>query len=155
MNAVDGELNEREAAAQDLERELTVLLGMARRVSSAFARRIHPELDSTSYALMLQLHDTGPARAAELAERAGLDKSTISRQLTRLSGLGLIERLADPADGRARIVRLTDLGQQRLDEVRTDRRRRLRARIATWPTPEVRSLSAMLSRLNDDLNDER
>lgn len=45
-----------------------------------------------------------------LAERLASDASTISRLLRPLAAAGLLALEADPADGRGRLVRLTDRG---------------------------------------------
>lgn len=141
----------RESAARALERELSVLFGRARSVSLSLVARIHPELDSASYALLLRLADTGPVRAADVVELTGLDKSTVSRQLARLEELDLIERVADPSDGRARLIQLTATGTRRLSSVREERRRQLRARFESWSTDELQSFATLLGRLNEDL----
>ena len=36
--------------------------------------------------------------------RLGLDKSTVSRQVSHLVDLGLVDRAADPVDGRAQVL---------------------------------------------------
>jgi DNA-binding MarR family transcriptional regulator len=141
----------RETAARALERELSVLFGRARSVSLSLVARVHPELDSASYALLLRLDDCGPVRAAEVVGLTGLDKSTVSRQLGRLEELDLIERVADPSDGRARLIQLTKTGSNRLASVREDRRRQLRARFESWSTDDLQSFATLLGRLNDDL----
>ncbi|WP_233158256.1 MarR family winged helix-turn-helix transcriptional regulator [Actinokineospora bangkokensis] len=141
----------REDAAQDLERELSKLFGRARSLSLTLAARVHPGLDGASYALLLHLSDISPVRAAEVVERTGLDKSTVSRQIARLEELELIERVPDPSDGRARLVQLTAVGAQRLAEVRSDRRARLRAQLGEWSTDDIREFSRLLGKLNADL----
>lgn len=141
----------RDSAAHDLERELSVLFGRARSVSLTLAAQIHPGLDAACYAMLLHLGDISPVRAADVVERTGLDKSTVSRQIARLEELGLIERVADPTDGRARQVQLTEVGTHRLDTVRTDRRARLRAIFDSWSTDDITSFSALLAKLNRDL----
>ncbi|MGQ0840632.1 MarR family winged helix-turn-helix transcriptional regulator [Actinokineospora sp.] len=142
---------EREAAAQDFERELSKLFGRARSVSLSLAAKVHPGLDGASYALLLHLSDIGPVRAADVVERTGLDKSTVSRQIARLAELGLVERVPDPSDGRARLVQLTATGSARLAEVRSDRRQQLRAKFTGWPTVDIQEFSRLLARLNCDL----
>lgn len=144
-------MDDRQRAAQDLERELSKLFGRARSLSLTLAARVHPDLDGASYALLLQLSDLGPVRAADVVERTGLDKSTVSRQIDRLVDLALVERVADPSDGRARLVQLTASGSARLERVRADRRRRLREKVADWPTDDLREFSRLLGRLNSDL----
>jgi DNA-binding MarR family transcriptional regulator len=141
----------RESAARALERELSVLFGRARSVSLNLVAQIHPELDSASYALLLRLDDTGPVRAADVVGLTGLDKSTVSRQLSRLEELDLIERVADPSDGRARLIQLTKTGTTRLASVREDRRRQLRARFESWSTDDLQAFATLLGRLNEDL----
>jgi DNA-binding MarR family transcriptional regulator len=141
----------RETAAQALERELSVLFGRARSVSLSLVARVHPELDSASYALLLRLDDCGPVRAAAVVGLTGLDKSTVSRQLGRLEELDLIERVADPSDGRARLIQLTKTGSNRLASVREERRRQLRARFESWSTDDLQSFATLLGRLNEDL----
>lgn len=141
----------REDAAQDLERELSKLFGRARSVSLSLAARVHPGLDGASYALLLHLSDIGPVRAADVVERTGLDKSTVSRQIARLEELDLVERVADPSDGRARLVQLTVTGASRLHEIRSHRRAQLRAQLGQWSTGDIREFSRLLGKLNLDL----
>jgi len=143
--------DERESAAQDLERELSKLFGRARSLSLSLAAKVHPGLDGASYTLLLHLSDIGPVRAADVVERTGLDKSTVSRQIARLEELELVERVADAHDGRARIVQLTSTGTARLTEVRTDRRRQLRQSFTQWSTADIEDFSRLLARLNSDL----
>ncbi|SDC87032.1 MarR family winged helix-turn-helix transcriptional regulator [Actinokineospora iranica] len=147
----EGPADDRETAAQNLERELSKLFGRARSVSLSLAAKVHPGLDGASYALLLHLSDIGPVRAADVVERTGLDKSTVSRQIARLEELDLVERVADPSDGRARLVQLTETGSARLAEVRADRRRQLRARVTDWSTADIQEFSRLLGKLNSDL----
>ncbi|MFC0439847.1 MarR family winged helix-turn-helix transcriptional regulator [Kutzneria buriramensis] len=142
---------DRREAAQAVERALSVLFGRARSFSLQVAAAVHPGLDTASYALLVHLYETGPVRAAEIVERTGLDKSTVSRQIARLEELGLLERAVDSADGRARIVQLTDTGHDRLAAVRADRRKLLRERLDQWSTVDIQTFSTLLERLNEVL----
>ncbi|MQA11086.1 MAG: MarR family transcriptional regulator [Pseudonocardiaceae bacterium] len=116
-----------------------------------FAAQVHPELDSACYALLLRLSDIEPVRAAEVVDKTGLDKSTVSRQIARLEELSLIERVLDPTDGRARLVQLTEAGRERLNKVRAERGIRLRARFESWSTAEISAFGRLLGKLNADL----
>ncbi|GLZ37534.1 MarR family transcriptional regulator [Actinokineospora sp. NBRC 105648] len=143
--------DDREAAAQDLERELSKLFGRARSLSLTLAARVHPGLDGASYALLVHLSGIGPVRAADVVERTGLDKSTVSRQIARLAQLDLVERVPDPSDGRARLVQLTETGAARLTKVREDRRVQLRAKFTDWSAADIHQFSRLLGRFNADL----
>ena len=54
--------------------------------------------------------DTG-SRITELAERAQLTKPTVVYLVNDLEAMGYAERVPDPADGRAKLVRLTERGR--------------------------------------------
>ncbi len=54
----------------------------------------------------------GGSRITEIAERAQLAKPSIVYLVNDLEALGYVERVADPTDGRARLVRLTTRGRE-------------------------------------------
>ena len=51
-------------------------------------------------------------RLTELADRAGVTKQTASLIVAALEREGLVERVPDPADGRARLIQLSSRGRQ-------------------------------------------
>jgi DNA-binding MarR family transcriptional regulator len=53
----------------------------------------------------------GGDRLTSLSERAGMTKQAVGEVVSELEKLGYAERVADPSDGRAKIIRLTDRGQ--------------------------------------------
>lgn len=57
----------------------------------------------------LEEHDEPPTQA-RLAAQAGTDQMMTSQVLRRLEGRGLLDRLPDPGDSRARRLRLTAQG---------------------------------------------
>ncbi len=59
------------------------------------------------------------SRLTDLAERARLTKQAVGEAVAELEQLGYIERVPDPEDGRAKIIRLTERGQ---DAARMGRR---------------------------------
>ena len=54
----------------------------------------------------------------ELAERVGLDGSSLVRLLDILEGKGWVERCADPADRRSKRIFLTEEGNTAVDSIR-------------------------------------
>ncbi len=139
---------ERDSAAAEVEQELAMMFRRARKMSSSVATEVHPELDPASYSLLLMVADSGSLRAMDMAERIGLDKSTVSRQIAHLVRLDLLRRVPDPEDGRARLIQLSDSGRARLDEVRKHRSRRLRADFAQWSTDDLHQFARLLGKLN-------
>ncbi|MCW2746235.1 MAG: transcriptional regulator, MarR family [Mycobacterium sp.] len=131
-----------------LEHEMVVLLRRARSISEDSARMVDPTLGAAAYGLLLRIDDQGAARAKELSDFFGLDKSTISRQISLLEELGLIDREPDPLDGRARRLILTERGRERVHAARTRRRVNFRSRVDDWDRNDVALLAQLLGRLN-------
>lgn len=132
----------------DLERELTVLFRRARAKQGEMAREVHPDLESAAYGLLVRLDDAGAQRATELAAYIGVGKATMSRQLRALENLGLVAREPDPADGRAWLVQLTEVGRGRVAKVREARRGRYVEQMSNWDRREVAELARLLNQLN-------
>lgn len=79
------------------------------RVASAGA----PRLRSSHTALLPHL-DLEGTRLVDLAARVGITKQAVGQLVDDLEALGVVERIADPEDGRARRVRFTRAGFQAL-----------------------------------------
>ena len=131
-----------------LEREIGLLLRRSRAIQTRLAGQLHPELDGASYGLLALLQDAGPLRASDLVGRLGLDKSTVSRQVANLAALGLIDRAADPEDGRAQVLTPSAEGAERLARIREARRARWEEDLSDWPASDVATLGELLGRLN-------
>jgi DNA-binding MarR family transcriptional regulator len=136
------------AAFVRLEREIGLLLRRSRAISARLAGELHPDLDGAAYGLLSLLQDAGPLRASDLVTRIGLDKSTVSRQVAHLVDLGLVERAADPIDGRAQVLTPSPEGAARLARIRDVRRARWEQDLSDWPESDVAALADLLRRLN-------
>jgi len=84
--------------------------------------RLHEELARQGHADARPAHGfalqaIGPTgvTAAELGRRLGVSKQAAGKTVDRLLRLGYVERAASPADGRAKVVRLTPLGVDMLN----------------------------------------
>ena len=144
----DGSGSDAHAAFVRLEREIGLLLRRSRAISARLAGELHPDLDGAAYGLLSLLQDAGPLRASELVTRIGLDKSTVSRQVAHLVDLGLVDRAADPVDGRAQVLTTSAVGSARLARVRAVRRARWEDDLSDWPASDVATLADLLRRLN-------
>lgn len=131
----------------ELEYELALLWRRARAKSHELARQVHPDIESESYGLMVRLLD-GAARASDLAASFGVGKSTISRQITLLEDLGMVERTPDPADGRASLVDLTSEGRTLVTAARAARQKAFRQALSNWSQADIAQLARLLHRLN-------
>jgi DNA-binding MarR family transcriptional regulator len=61
---------------------------------------------------VLRTVDAEGTRPGELARRAGVTPQAMAEFVRYLEGRGYVERIPDPSDGRARLVRLTPRGRE-------------------------------------------
>ncbi len=111
----------------------------------------HPDaVERATYILLVQLVKDGPQRAGALAESVHSDPSTVSRQIAQLVRLGLVERTADPEDGRATLVGATVEGLRVFEENRRNRNAHIAALIAGWNPADRHRFADLLGRFTTD-----
>jgi DNA-binding MarR family transcriptional regulator len=112
-------------------------------------------LDYSSFGLLMTLNKCGAKRQGELADLAMLDPSTVSRYISQLVRAGLVERRADPADGRAVQLQATPAGEEVGRQLVQRRQGLVREVMSGWDEESKRTLCTLLRRLNDDLEAHR
>lgn len=112
------------------------------------------ETPAVTFSLLAALDHT-PRRGCELATALGLDQSTISRRLTALGDADLIERLPDPDDGRAHLIRATAEGHKLVETERARRVRTVTDTLDGWSDDDRSELSRLLGQLNSTLEAHR
>lgn len=125
-------------ADRDYASDVTQQLIEVVKAFSAVKHRMHGSApqEGFDYALLLKLAHVGPMRASDLAEKLCADPSTVSRQVAGMVKGGLVERQADPDDGRASILVPTALGQARVDQMIETRGRVFAPLVADWSAEE-------------------
>ncbi|HXZ05470.1 MAG TPA: MarR family winged helix-turn-helix transcriptional regulator [Ktedonobacteraceae bacterium] len=71
----------------------------------------YPDIPA-AHTIVFALVDKQGIRLTEFAKRAQLTKQMVNYLVTAVEERGYVERVPDPGDGRAKIVRLTERGQQ-------------------------------------------
>lgn len=107
--------------------------------------------DRAALVLLFPLHRLGPLRQGALAELVHADPSTVSRHVAGLIEQGLVQRVADEADGRASRLVITAAGQAALAQVRAEREAHLAQVTADWSAADLATLTALFGRLLDDI----
>jgi DNA-binding MarR family transcriptional regulator len=91
---------------------------LLRRPYEALLKKVHAELAAAGFAdsypswgsnIFHYLRDGG-LRLTELADRSHSTKQALLYTVNRLEEAGYVERVPDPADGRAKVIRLTERG---------------------------------------------
>ena len=141
--------------AEEIGGQLVRLVRLIERVQAQYQAE-HPDaVDRATYLLLVHLAKDGAQRAGALAEAVHSDPSTVSRQVAHLVQLGLVERVADPADGRATLLVATDEGRRVFDENRQLRNRRIAGLIADWPDEERQTFARLLTRFTDSFESHK
>ena len=133
-----------------IERELSSIVRLGERVHVYAVSGSDRRLDRASFRLLRQLVEKGPMRLSCLAECAGVDASTVSRQVAALESDGLAVREPDPDDRRAALVHASEEGTALLREIGAARRGQLRELLAAWPAEDRRELARLLGQLNSE-----
>lgn len=101
----------------------------------------------TEWRILVQLITLNPARPNDFLEFTGVDKSNVSRALSRLHGLGYIVVSQDPDDPRLNLVEITERGravQERTSEIALAHERVI---LGGFDKAERKQLLAFLERL--------
>jgi DNA-binding MarR family transcriptional regulator len=131
--------NAREAA--ELAAALERLFGLTRWLSPA-------GLSLTSAATLASLERLGPVRLTALAAREGVTQPAMTQLIARLEQQGLVERAADPDDGRVVHVQITGAGRDLLAGRRATRAERISSLLAMLSQADRDALIAALPAMN-------
>lgn len=139
------------AAEQDvadrLGAQLVRLMRAVGKTKSQIAKHGPDGLERLAYAVLFCLVHDGPQRTGKLADTLHAETSTISRQTRSLVAHGLVERRADPVDGRACVLAPTVEGVRVFEENRRNRNRWLAEVMVDWPEQERARLTDLLELL--------
>jgi len=86
-------------------------------------RQAPAQVSSSTVTTLDTLSSSGPMRISDLAEREAISQPGMTTLINRLEAAGQAERVADPTDGRATLVRITREGRKVLADryaARTD-----------------------------------
>ncbi|WP_437518154.1 MarR family winged helix-turn-helix transcriptional regulator [Sorangium sp. So ce1099] len=103
--------------------------------------------------VIIALEENGPLLQRDLLERARVEQPTMAALLARMERDGLIVRVPDPTDGRARQVSLTAKAKARLLAVKRAMQQVVERAMAGVSEAEGAALIATLRRVVENLND--
>lgn len=123
------------------------------------ARRLRQEagdeLSPSTTAALATIENHGPLTPSALAELERIKRPTATRVLHRLEEDGLIERSADPSDGRSQVVSITRSGSALLKKLRSRKNEYLARRLRDLPPEDVEALERAVGALERLLDGER
>src|SRR6478672_2903393 len=125
--------------------DISELAARLRLAITRTARRLRQEagtdLSPSQTAALATIDSNGPLTPSELASLERVQRPTATRIVARLEEEGLVERAADPGDGRSFIVSPTAQGRMLLRKLRTRKNAYLARRLRDLDTEEVATLA--------------
>jgi DNA-binding MarR family transcriptional regulator len=135
-------------ALQTIARSITQV-----RMHERLLRLAGVRLDRAAATLLFKLSAKGESlRVTDLAEVLGVDTPTVTRKVQQLEREGMVDRQADPDDGRASRIRLTPAGRRTIERVRAARRAWLERLLQDWDDDDLSDLFDLLGRFAESLD---
>jgi len=103
--------------------------------------------------LLFPLRHLGPMRVTDLAEVKHADPSTVSRQAAQLVKAGLARREADPVDGRASRLAVTEAGMAACRRLAEARHALLSHVLSDWPPERVDTFAGLFAEFNSSVEE--
>jgi DNA-binding MarR family transcriptional regulator len=116
---------------------------------------VEGELTLSETSAIARLDRGGPTTPGALARQEQISPQSMGATLGALEARGLIERAADPADGRRAVMSITDAGRQLLRSRRTAKVQQLSRALSTEFTPgeldQLAAITPLLERLAQNI----
>ncbi len=141
------------------ERDLSGLAARLRLVITRTARRLRQQaasdLGPSQTAALATVERHGPLTPSELARIERIQRPTATRIVARLEEAELVERIADPSDGRSFTVSTTPAGAALMNKLRTRKNAYLARRLRGTDDGDLATLERAAEILEDLLEGER
>jgi DNA-binding MarR family transcriptional regulator len=111
-------------------------------------------LDRALFPLLVGIERLAPIGIVDLADRAGRDYTTVSRQVAKLESLGLVERKQSAADRRVNEAVITPKGKAMTDKIDAARERMALAVFASWDPEEIDELVRLMRKFADAMGEK-
>lgn len=128
--------------------EFSAVLAFSRNRWSRYAEEVHPGLSGIGMMVLQVVMRRGPVTAKSLSKLLDMDKSLLSRHITKLRELDLVVATESPEDRRVQLLTVSDHANELLDHVRSLWASSYRERFDGWTDEELESLRSGLHRFN-------
>jgi len=140
------------AEFDDLHNALLMIVGTFNRPQrdELLIKESNIQLDRALFPLLIQIGRFGPIGVVELAERAGRDYTTVSRQVAKLEELGLAQRQKNARDKRVNEAVITAAGKTMTDKIDAARAQIYQHLFDNWQDSERTELARLLQKFVGD-----
>ncbi|MGW0661242.1 MarR family winged helix-turn-helix transcriptional regulator [Streptodolium elevatio] len=131
-----------------MQHEVALFARRAEQTRLGAAGELRYTMDRAAYLLLGRLEVDGPMGVKALAQAMSIDSSTVTRQVTPLVEQGYVDRVPNPDDGRAVLLRLSEMGLDRLHQVRRARIQLMAEMCDDWAAEDRERFTELLARFN-------
>lgn len=132
----------------DIIAEFSEVIAFARSRWARYAEDVHPDLRGVGLIVLQLVLRKGPLTVTGISQMLDMDKAVVSRQISKLRELNLVE--AEPAPEDRRVVLLTGSAhaQELIDAIREKWADAYHERFSGWTDADLEQLRANLHRFN-------
>ncbi|MDW2796401.1 MarR family transcriptional regulator [Clostridium boliviensis] len=128
--------------------QLNALLSASHALNVRTAAVFDPTLQPAAFLIVRWLLSNGPAAATLLAESTAMDRSSVSRLVSRLKQLGYVKSETHPEDRRGVLLSLTELGREKALKAIKEKEEEFYKRISKWEDSDLETFIYMLRCFN-------
>lgn len=137
----------REKLELALGEQLNALISEAHALNVRTAATFDATLQPAAFLIVRWLFSHGPTNATALAESTAMDRSSISRLIGQLKGLGYVKSDPHPKDRRGVLLSLTELGHDKTIKALKEKESIFYERISSLTDSELKEYIEMLKSL--------
>ncbi|UYZ00644.1 MarR family transcriptional regulator [Peribacillus frigoritolerans] len=137
----------REELELALGEQLNSLISEAHALNVRTAATFDTTLQPAAFLIVRWLFSHGPTNASTLAESTAMDRSSISRLIGQLKGLGYVKSEPHPKDRRGVMLSLTELGHDKTIKALKEKESIFFERISGLTYSELKAYIEMLKNL--------
>lgn len=101
-------------------------------------------LSMPQFSILMQLHHKGPCGMSEISDRFDITAAAASQLVDKLVQAGYLERAEDPSDRRAKLLTLSDKGEELINQGTEERYRWMDDLAATLSAEDQKKVSEAL-----------
>lgn len=141
-------MSTRETTVTEIIAEISELVASARTNWMRAAEDAHPELRGLGLMMLHMISRKCPITATELGAMLDMDKAAVSRHITHLRELGLVDATASAEDRRVTLLTTTPAAHAMLEDVSRRSAENYHKRFSGWDEADLAHLQGLLHRFN-------
>jgi DNA-binding MarR family transcriptional regulator len=135
--------------------EFSQMFAAAKSRWTRLAEEIHPDLRGPGMMILQTILRHGPVTATGIGGMLDMDKAMVSRQVTQLRNLGLVDAKEADSDRRVILLTVSTAAHDSIELLHSRSAAEYRARFEGWEDDELAQLQRLLHRFNSVTEDLR